>query len=61
MTVTEAIVDLEDLGLFSDHRMFADDIDSPESSSGQTHEMVPDWSKADRDQIAANLSGIDWE
>jgi hypothetical protein len=47
-------VGVEELWLFSDPKMFAVDIVSPKS--GQTHEMVPDWSKADIDQIEANLS-----
>ena len=57
----ELVVGVEDLGLFSDHRMFAVDLVYPESSTGQTHEMVPDWSKADIEQIAANLKAIDWD
>ena len=49
----ELVVGVEDLGLFRDHRMFAVDLVCPESSSGQTLEMVPDWSKGDMDQIVA--------
>ena len=48
-----------DEGLFSDHRMFSMDLTMPVSST-QTHEMVPDWAKADFDKISENLSAIDW-
>ena len=36
------------------------DLIKPVSNSGQSFEMVPDWAKADFDQISANLSTIDW-
>ena len=49
-----------DQGLFSDHRMLCVDLVKPKHSTGQSHELVPDWSKADLDQIAVNLSAIDW-
>ena len=56
----ELVVGVVDEGLFSDHRMFSVELVSPDSGTCQTHEMVSDWSKADMDQIAANLPNIDW-
>jgi hypothetical protein len=37
----ELVLGVSDLGLFSDHRMLAVDLLRPESSMGQTHELVP--------------------
>ena len=56
----ELVVGVADEGLFSDYRMFSVELVKPDSGTGQTHEMVPDWSKADMDQISANLAAINW-
>ena len=40
--------------------MFSLDLIMPVSSNNQTHEMVPDWAKADFDKIRENLSENDW-
>ena len=56
----ELVVGVVDEGLFSDHRMFSVELINPDSGNSQTHEMVPDWAKADMDLIAANLGAIDW-
>ena len=57
----ELVVGVVDEGLFSDHRMFSLDLIMPVSSNNQTHEMVPDWAKADFDKMRANLADIDWQ
>ena len=57
----DIVLGVTDQGLFSDHRMLCVDLVKPKHSTGQSHELVPDWSKADLDQIAVNLSAIDWK
>ena len=55
----ELVVGVTDESLFSDHRMFTKDLINLVSSI-HTHEMVPDWTKADLDKISDNLRAIDW-
>ena len=47
-------------GLFSDHRMLSLNLLRPDISSGGSVEMVPDWEKADMEQIVSNVAAIDW-
>ena len=57
----ELVVGVVDEGLFSDHRMFSLDLVRPGSNTSETYEKVPDWYKADFDQVAENLSVIKLE
>lgn len=59
-TSPELVLGVTSEGEFSDHVIFSVDMIAPDTKD-KTKEFVPDWSKADLDQIATNLSLLDWD
>ena len=59
-TVPEWIVNTESQGLFSDHAIYTVDI-KKSSLKSQSTELVPDWPKADFNQLAVNLATVEWD
>jgi len=56
----ELVLGVESQGWFSDHVMSSVDLVNP-CVRDDSKELVPNWSKADLDQLAANLALLDWE
>ena len=58
-TSPELVLGVESQGWFSDHLLYSVDLVSP-GGKDDSKELVPNWSKADLDQLATNLGELDW-
>ena len=59
-TAPELISGIESHGWFSDHAIYSVDLVKP-CQNRNSREMVPDWAKADLNQLETNLEAIDWK
>lgn len=56
----ELVIGASSEGWFSDHVMYSIDLLNP-NVKDNSKELVPNWSKADLEQLSANLAELDWE
>ena len=58
-TSPELVLGVESQGWFSDHLLYTVDLVRPGGKDDST-ELVPNWRKADLEQLATNLTELDW-